>query len=88
MEPPRAHRTGVAQTPPRFKWKTIIALILLIIAIVFNWGWAFGILFIAWAVYDIMAGRIYFVEEELSFTQRVSNQDFWMCDHRFYFRKT
>ncbi len=35
---------------------------LLLFAIVCVWSWAFGILFIAWAVSDIIAGRIYFVE--------------------------
>ena len=63
MEFPRAHQTAVPQVPGTFKWKTTLALVLLLISIVFNWAWAFGILFIAWAVCDMMAGRVYFVEE-------------------------
>lgn len=45
------------------KWKTVIALILLLIATALNWSWVYGILFIAWAIADIVGGRVYFVEE-------------------------
>lgn len=62
MEPPRAHRTTTSQAASAFKWKTVIALILLLNAIVLNWSWVFGLLFIAWGISDIVAGRIYFVE--------------------------
>ncbi|ETW97954.1 MAG: hypothetical protein ETSY1_20735 [Candidatus Entotheonella factor] len=63
MEPPRAHQTSSIQTPPASKWKTVIALILLLVAIILNWSWVFGILFITWAIADMAAGRVYFVEE-------------------------
>lgn len=62
MEPPRAHRSVASQAASAFKWKTVIALILLLNAMLLNWTWVFGILFIAWAISDIIAGRIYFVE--------------------------
>lgn len=63
MEPPRTHQATMLSAPTTFKWKTVIALTLLLIAIMLNWSWVYGILFIAWAIADIATKRVYFVEE-------------------------
>mgnify|MGYP006000490813 CR=1 FL=1 len=44
------------------KWRTIIALILMYIAILMNWEWAWGILFLFWVIPDIFSGITYFIE--------------------------
>ena len=44
------------------KWRTIIALILMYIAIIMNWQWAWGILFLLWVIPDIINGMTYFIE--------------------------
>ncbi len=45
------------------KWKTIIGLILLVLAIYFNIGWAWGVLFLFWAITDLINKRTYFIED-------------------------
>ncbi len=44
------------------KWRTILGLILVYIAIWFNWQWIWGILFILWVIPDIISGVTYFIE--------------------------
>jgi len=44
------------------KWRTIIALVLMYIAMLMNWTWAWGILFLLWVVPDILSGMTYFIE--------------------------
>lgn len=44
------------------KWRTIVALILMYIAIIMNWEWAWGILFLYWVIPDLFTGVTYFVE--------------------------
>jgi len=44
------------------KWRTIIALILMYTAMLMNWEWAWGILFLFWVVPDIFNGVTYFIE--------------------------
>lgn len=44
------------------KWRTIIALILMYIAIFMNWEWAWGILFLFWVIPDLFSGVTYFIE--------------------------
>ena len=44
------------------KWRTIIALILMYIAMLMNLTWAWGILFLLWVVPDIRTGITYFIE--------------------------
>lgn len=60
MDPPIATQTAQRAS---FKWKTAIALLLLVVAILMNWNWVWGILFIAWALNDLVLGVTYFVEE-------------------------
>lgn len=44
------------------KWRTIIALFLLYLALFMNWEWVWGILFLFWVVPDIFSGVTYFIE--------------------------
>lgn len=44
------------------KWRTIIALVLMYIAMIMNWTWAWGVLFLLWVIPDILTGTTYFIE--------------------------
>lgn len=44
------------------KWRTLIALILMYIAIFMNWEWAWGVLFMFWVIPDLFSGITYFIE--------------------------
>ncbi|OIQ18111.1 MAG: hypothetical protein BM557_07800 [Flavobacterium sp. MedPE-SWcel] len=44
------------------KWRTIIALILMYIAIFNNWEWVWGVLFLFWVIPDLFTGTTYFIE--------------------------
>lgn len=44
------------------KWRTITALVLMYIAILMNWEWAWGVLFLFWVIPDIFSGVTYFIE--------------------------
>ena len=44
------------------KWRTILALIIMYIAIIMNWKWAWGILFLFWVIPNILSGITYFIE--------------------------
>ncbi len=46
----------------KIKWRTIIALILMYVAIIMNWQWAWGILFLLWVIPDLTSGVTYFIE--------------------------
>ena len=46
----------------KIKWRTIIALILVYIALILNWQWIWGILFLFWVIPDIFSGVTYFIE--------------------------
>jgi hypothetical protein len=49
-------------TTSNIKWRTIIALILMYIAMFMNWEWAWGILFLFWVIPDLFTGVTYFIE--------------------------
>ena len=44
------------------KWRTIVALIFVYIAVLMNWEWAWGVLFLYWVIPDLFTGVTYFVE--------------------------
>jgi len=44
------------------KWRTILGLIFIYIAMWFNWQWAWGILFLLWVIPDLFTGVTYFME--------------------------
>ncbi len=50
------------KTGSKIKWRTILGLILMYIAMWFNWQWAWGILFLIWVIPDIYTGNTYFIE--------------------------
>lgn len=45
------------------KWKTIVALILMALAIYYNWSWFWALLIILGLIHVIHSGEIHFVEE-------------------------
>ncbi|PIE78666.1 MAG: hypothetical protein CSA15_06650 [Candidatus Delongbacteria bacterium] len=47
----------------KFKWRSILALILVYIVILFEMEWVWGILFFIWLIPDLTSGTTYFVEE-------------------------
>ncbi len=49
-------------TMSNIKWRTIIALILMYIAMFMDWEWAWGVLFITWVIPDLINGVTYFIE--------------------------
>jgi len=44
------------------KWRSIIGLILIYLAIWFEWNWAWGILVLLWVLPDLRSGVTYFME--------------------------
>ena len=44
------------------KWRTMLGLIFIYIAMWFNWQWAWGILFLLWVIPDLISGVTYFME--------------------------
>ena len=44
------------------KWRTVLALLLMYIAIIMNWEWAWGVLFLFWVIPDLFSGVTYFIE--------------------------
>lgn len=45
------------------KWRTIVALIPLILAIVLQWWWFFTLLFMLQIIFSLLSGRVEYVEE-------------------------
>ena len=52
----------MTKTKNTVKWRSILGLILLYLAIWNDWQWAWGLLFIFWVVPDIISGVTYFME--------------------------
>ena len=44
------------------KWRTILGLIMIYIAMFLNWNWAWGVLFLFWVIPDLFSGITYFME--------------------------
>lgn len=44
------------------KWKTILALILIIAGVILNWSWIWGALFLFWAGTDLIYQETHLVE--------------------------
>ncbi len=49
-------------TKTTIKWRSIIGLLFLYIALLQDWQWIWGILFLMWAVSNIRSGTTYFIE--------------------------
>ena len=45
-----------------FKYKTAVAFTLVILSIIFNWQWFWGLAFMTWVYSDIKSGRTFLVE--------------------------
>lgn len=45
-----------------FKWRSILGLVFIYLAMWFDWQWAWGILFLMWVIPDIQSGVTYFME--------------------------
>lgn len=52
--------TSVQKTS--FKWRTILGLILVLCAILFEWNWVWGIFFLLSLIPDLLSGSTYFLE--------------------------
>mgnify|MGYP000566103992 CR=1 FL=1 len=44
------------------KWRTIIALVLMYVALLLNWQWIWGFFLLIWIVPDLKSGTTYFIE--------------------------
>ncbi|MCL7752148.1 hypothetical protein [Polaribacter sp. Z022] len=44
------------------KWRTIIALILMYIALLLNWEWIWGFFLLIWVIPDLKSGTTFFIE--------------------------
>lgn len=44
------------------KWRTLIAILLMYVALFMNWEWVWGVLFLIWVIPDIYTGVTYFIE--------------------------
>lgn len=57
------------------KWKTVLALIIIYIAVIFNWYWIWGILFIYWAIIGITSETAYLIEP---ISKKENRTFFWL----------
>lgn len=48
---------------PGPKWRTVLGLLLLIVASVLDLAWIWGVLFLLWVVPDLFRGVTYFIDE-------------------------
>lgn len=46
-----------------FKWRSILALVLMYIVMFFDMQWVWGLLFLLWVIPDLRSGTTYFLEE-------------------------
>lgn len=44
------------------KWRSILGLMLIYIAMWYNWQWIWGLLFMLWVIPDLFSGATYFLE--------------------------
>ncbi len=56
----REHAVGL--TAITNKWKTLLGLFAIVLAVLFDWGWAWGVLFLAWTITGIKSRETFFVE--------------------------
>ena len=62
--PPKGRDVAATESSAsvRFKWKTILALILVCAAILLEQNWLWGVLFLFWSVLSVRSGETFFVE--------------------------
>lgn len=44
------------------KWRSVTGLIIIYVAMFFNWQWIWGILFLLWVIPDLKSGVTYFLD--------------------------
>ena len=44
------------------KWRSILGLVLIYLAMWYDWQWVWGVLFIIWVIPDLLSGVTYFME--------------------------
>jgi|GEM_PF-3543972 len=49
-------------TKTPFQWRPFLALVAMYMAFLFDWQWAWGILFLYWVIPDLFRGVTYFIE--------------------------
>lgn len=54
--------TGPSLFSSNIKWRSILGLVLVFLAVIFNWTWVWSLLFLLWVVPDIFSGVTYFLE--------------------------
>lgn len=57
------------------RWRTIVALVLMYAALIMNWEWMWGVLFLIWVIPDIYSEVTYFIEP---ITKKESPILYWM----------
>jgi len=57
------------------KWPTVLALVIIYIAVIFGWNWVWGILFLIWTVPSLYSGEIHLVQ---SITKKENPILFWL----------
>ena len=60
--PPRKNETSLIENFKRQKWVTLIALPILIVAMIEEIYWIWGLLFIYWGIYSIRNKQVYLLE--------------------------
>lgn len=46
----------------QWKWKTLLGLALVYIAVIFNWSWVWGVLFLYWLIPSWISRQVFFIE--------------------------
>ena len=60
-----ANHLASAQDKPGYgkvKWRTILGLLLMYVAVAFNWQWIWGAFCLYWIIPDFFTGVTYFIE--------------------------
>ncbi len=53
---------NMATTESNFKWRALIGLVFIYVAVFMNWNWVWGILFLIWVLPDLLTGLTHFME--------------------------
>lgn len=44
------------------KWRAVLGLVLVVVAVVMSWNWVWGVLFLIWVIPDMFRGETHFLE--------------------------
>ena len=59
----RWYQGGVMSVGKPIKWKSILAIMMVLAGIYFEWNLIFGVLYVIWALLDIKTGHAYIIED-------------------------